>query len=243
MDQVAEGVWRLGTRFVNWYVLDDGGRLTVFDTGLPRHFPQLGKLLQELGRQPADIQAIVLTHAHPDHYGTAERIRAESGAPVWIHEDDAAVVTGEEKGEMPNFWPYVRYPAMTRYLLHVARDGVLRPPPVARVETFRDGDRLDVPGAPRVVAVPGHTRGHCALFVEDRGVLFGGDSLSTVDPLKWSGDPHLAPRGFHADPDQALRSISAIESIDADPLLPGHGDPWRKGVAEAVRLARDAGVR
>jgi glyoxylase-like metal-dependent hydrolase (beta-lactamase superfamily II) len=49
------------------------------------------------------------------------------------------------------------------------------------------------------------------------------------------------PSGLNIDSDQALNSLSALEGIEADVLLPGHGEPWTDGVPEALRRARAAG--
>ena len=75
--QVAEGVHRLGSKLVNYYLVEDGDALTVIDAGLPGLRPSLDATLAALGRAPGDIQALVLTHAHNDHVGIAERLRAE----------------------------------------------------------------------------------------------------------------------------------------------------------------------
>ncbi len=79
-DEVADGVFCLGTSHVNWYVAVDGTSATVVDTGLPCYWPQLERLLTTIGRSPNDIEAVLLTHADPDHLGNAERIALETGA-------------------------------------------------------------------------------------------------------------------------------------------------------------------
>ena len=69
----------------------------------------------------------------------------------------------------------------------------MRPTAVDGAETFSGDDVLDVPGSPRVVATPGHTRGHCAIQFETKGVLFVGDALCTRNPSQVVS----APRCFH----------------------------------------------
>ena len=86
---VAEGVHRIGEHFVNWYLVEEGGRLTVVDAGLPASWNSLLEALGEIGRSPRDVEALVLTHAHFDHIGFAQRARGELGIPVWVHENDA----------------------------------------------------------------------------------------------------------------------------------------------------------
>ena len=58
---VADGVVRLGTELVNWYLVEDEGRVTIVDAGAPKYRPQLDRGLAFLGRQPADVAAVVLS--------------------------------------------------------------------------------------------------------------------------------------------------------------------------------------
>src|SRR2546423_14073466 len=97
--EVADGVHRLGTSLVNWYVVDDGGRLTVVDCGLPAYWDQVEPGLAALGRSMNDIAAVVLTHGDGDHVGFGERLRSTAKAPVHIHRQDErlAATKGPEK--------------------------------------------------------------------------------------------------------------------------------------------------
>jgi glyoxylase-like metal-dependent hydrolase (beta-lactamase superfamily II) len=92
-----------------------------------------------------------------------------------------------------------------------------------------------------VVPTPGHTPGHCALHFEAHRSLFVGDALCTWHPVKGTTGPQLMPSSFNTSNDQALESLSAIEEIEADVLLPGHGEPWRDRPAAAVAAARARG--
>ena len=100
--EVAQGIHRSGDRWVNWYIVEEGGRLTVIDAGLPKQWGRLMSQLAELGKSLDDIEAVLLTHAHPDHMGFAERARDEADATVRVHELDANAATGKEKFAMPN---------------------------------------------------------------------------------------------------------------------------------------------
>jgi len=109
------------------------------------------------------------------------------------------------------------------------------------VSTFGDGETLQLPGSPRVVHAPGHTSGSAALLLEGRRVLLTGDVLATHNPLTGRDGPQIMPSGLNRDTPQALRSLDALAQVPADVLLPGHGDPWTEGAAEAARLAKVAG--
>lgn len=230
-------VTRLGTWLVNWYAVEDGGRWTVFDAGLRRFWPQL----EQRGIQPGAVEAVVLTHAHADHVGVAERLR-QRGARVYVHEADeelARTTKAAGKNEA-SFLPYVRHLTLWRVLAHFLWNGA-RPQKIGDVTTFRDGDVLDVPGRPRVIHTPGHREGHCALYLEDRGALFVGDLVCTLNPATGARGPQLMPRPFNRSSAQCLESLARIESLDAQTVYVGHGEPWTEGVRAAVERVRAAG--
>lgn len=237
--EVAPGVYRFGSARVNWYLVEDGGDLTLVDAGLPGHWRQLLAGLGDLGYGLDDVGALVLTHGHPDHVGFAARLREEAGVPVMVHEADAATVRGEAAGTpvgevVRNLWR----PAVLGLLVELARGGGTSIPPVETVEPFEDGDVLDVAGTPRVIHVPGHSEGSSALYLPDREVLLCGDALATLDiQTGRTGGPQLMPM-FNADGGEATASLDRLADLGPVTLLPGHGDPWRGEAAEAVRHAR-----
>jgi glyoxylase-like metal-dependent hydrolase (beta-lactamase superfamily II) len=123
-----------------------------------------------------------------------------------------------------------------------AAKGITRTPPVAALDELADNEVLDVPGSPRVIHAPGHTAGSCALFVEDRSLLFSGDALVTLDVVRGPRGrqgPQVAHGPCAADADRAVESLEALATTDAETVLPGHGEPWPHGVRSAVSIARE----
>jgi glyoxylase-like metal-dependent hydrolase (beta-lactamase superfamily II) len=236
--EVANGIRRMGSRYTNFYLIEDRGKLTLLDAGLPGYWSHLVHELAAIGRRVEDIDAVLITHRHPDHVGVAERVRRAGSARVYSHAEDAPFVSGEQSSGPPNFLAQLWRPFVFGYLVHSVMAGAPRPMPVAGVETFADGEVVDVPGRPRVIHTPGHTAGQCALLLEERGVLFSADALVTCDLLSGRPGPAIPPEFVNSDSRQALRSVAALESVDATVMLPGHGEPWRYGIKEAVRLAR-----
>jgi len=91
------------------------------------------------------------------------------------------------------------------------------------------------------IHAPGHTPGSAAILFESRRALLTGDVMATENPLTGKPGPQIMPSGLNMDTAQALASLDALRGIDPEVLLPGHGDPWTQGVAEAVQQAKAAG--
>ena len=240
--EVAPGVHRVEDAYTNWYVVEDAGRLTVVDAGVPTSWDSFQNALKELGRSPDDVEAVVLTHAHFDHVGIAERARKELQVPVWVHEEDVPLTRNpmgyaHERGRS---W-YLPNPGALPIMASLLRHRAFWPSPVSEVRTYRDGT-LDVPGSPRVVFSPGHTYGHCALHLPDRDVLIAGDAIVMLDPYTGRRGPRIVARAATAHTDRALESLGTLEATGAGTLLTGHGEPWTGGVEEACELARSAGI-
>ena len=161
-----------------------------------------------------------------------------------IHGDDVqALRTGALKpidGGPLNLLRSLYHPTPYQLFAHLVRNGGVRPTKVDGAETFGDGDVLDVPGAPRVVATPGHTRGHSVLLFEHHAALFVGDQLCTLNPLSGATGPQLMPSLLNTSTAQAFQSLVRLEDLEAAAVLPGHGEPWLGSVAGAVARARAA---
>jgi glyoxylase-like metal-dependent hydrolase (beta-lactamase superfamily II) len=238
VEHVADGVYRLGTDWVGWYLCDVDGSLTVVDCGFPGYFEQLPAALSELGHPLDAVVAVVLTHYHSDHVGSAERIRSETGATVFAPAGDAPGI-GSGKVPIPggmasSLWR----PAMMRYMAHAIRNGGARVTPVKEVETYGDGELLGAPGALRAVHTPGHTGGHCSLLAEGAGVLFAGDALATMSFFGGPPGPQLIP--FNEDIGRARDSLSRLEGLPASVVVVGHGKPFEGTPAEAAERARES---
>jgi glyoxylase-like metal-dependent hydrolase (beta-lactamase superfamily II) len=235
--QIAPGVYRLGTEWVNWYLVESDSKLTVVDTAMPGYYPQLAHGLRAIGRKADDIEAVVLTHSHNDHVGCVERIRAETGARVLAPAGEAAVVRGEAKGGQPaglisNLWR----PVLLRFMVHAARSGGAKFEPVAELDTYAGGESLEIPGNPRAISTPGHSPAHHSLHFPEHGVLFTGDAMASVSWISGRTDPQLHP--FGEDRASMPAALDALEPLEADVVAFGHGEPFRGSPAAAVASAR-----
>jgi glyoxylase-like metal-dependent hydrolase (beta-lactamase superfamily II) len=237
--RLAPSLHRLGDEIVCCYLLEEAGEVTLVDAGVPAYYADLTAELAAMGRTIEDVRALVLTHGHDDHYGFAERLRAEHGVPVSIHELDAPLARGQARNPAAGMGER-KLRCLLRYMLWGIRHGAMRTKALTEVGTLDPGTTLDVPGALRVIPMPGHTPGSVAFHAPGHDALFVGDALVTDAVINRRRGPQICP--FTADPDQALASLANIEPIEAHWLLPGHGSPWTDGVATAVAAARDVGI-
>jgi glyoxylase-like metal-dependent hydrolase (beta-lactamase superfamily II) len=234
--QLAPSLHRIGSDLVDVYLIADDTGITIVDAGLPGQWDELEPELASMGRSLADVRGVVLTHGDTDHIGFAERIRRDHGVPIHVHDLDAPRARGEVKKEIK--WGKVRVGSLMKFLWYSGRRGGMSITPVSEVVTFGDGEVLDLPGKPVVVHIPGHTPGSVAFHVPAVDALFVGDAMTTGHVLTGAVGPQPAP--FTMDPEQALASMARLEGLAATWVLPGHGAPWDGGIAEAVRLIREA---
>lgn len=234
--KLASSLHRVGSDLVNSYLVEDASGVTVIDAGLPGNYRDLRNELAAMGRSIDDVRAVLLTHADTDHIGYAERLRREHGVPIQVHELDAARARGEDKSN-GKAGP-MKIGPLLGFLWYGLRHGALRIPHVAEVATFRDEETLDLPGEPRVIHLPGHTAGSVAFHVAAVDAVFVGDAMTTRSVLTGAIGPQPAP--FTLEPATALASLSRLDHVPATWVLPGHGPPWKSGVAEALRRVREA---
>jgi len=247
--QVAPRVHRLGDHTVNFYLIEDPDGLILIDAGAPAHREQLLGLLADLGRSSADVRAVLLTHGHPDHTGLA-RFLQEAGADIWVHQQDAAILRdGPRSGNRHakperSMLPYLlRRPSALALPLQLARSGAFTAPAVQNTRAFAADQVLkDVPGAPQAVSLPGHTPGSAGYLFADRGLLFTGDALVTVDQFSGRTGPTIVSRCFTHDSRAALAALDRLDELTADVLLPGHGAPFADGIRTATGQARRLGA-
>jgi glyoxylase-like metal-dependent hydrolase (beta-lactamase superfamily II) len=236
--QVAPGIHRFTDALANWYAIEADGGVVLVDCGWPRSIEALVAGLGAIGRTPADVEAVLLTHGHEDHLGTAAWLAGEHGVPVYAHREELPRVRGERPptwgaGLVRELWR----PNAVRFVATCVRRGVRSPGWVHDPSVLPEAERDAVPAGAHVIAVPGHTEGHVAYHLPDRGAVLCGDALVTLSVLTRRRGPQLHPAAFALDNDRAARSLPVLATLDADLLLPGHGEPYAGSPAGAVEEA------
>lgn len=234
--ELAPGLHRIGNDIVAAHLVIGAEGVTVIDAGFAGHYRDLRAELRAAGRSPGELRGIVLTHGDSDHLGFAERLRREAGVPVYVHEADAARARGEERTSPA--WGRTRLWPTARFFAYAAVKGGLRTRHPAAVTLVRDGDVLPLPGAPRVISLPGHSPGSVAVHVQGVRALFVGDALTTRHVLTGTTGPRPAP--FTDDQPAAAAALARLDGIEADWVIPGHGPPWTGGVPALLAAYRAA---
>ena len=221
---VASGVYRVGLRGVNVFLIEAGGDLVLIDAGLKGSPRRITEAIYALGRLPQDVTAIVVTHAHPDHVGGLAEMRRRTGAEVWMHGADAELVARGVYGR--RFGPG---PGRASEALRRAMN--LRPqytgPAVPTDHELAGDDVLPFDGL-RALHTPGHTAGHLALLLpRDGGVLFVGDAASNMR--------HAGVSPLNEDLEGSRRSLERLAALDFEVACFAHGRPLRHGASRAFR--------
>ena len=238
--EVASDVFLVMGPRTNWCLMRDGDAVTLVDAAWPKDYPFVVDSLRQIGAAPEQVEAVVLTHAHPDHVGVAERFRAGHDAVVHTHRAEVGHATGQYHEHVRTSELVVRMwrPSVFAFAINAIGRGGSHSTPVAAVAAF-DDTPFEVPGGRLVpVPTPGHTSGHCSFHLPDYGVVITGDALVNHNLLTNRPGPRLMPSIFSHDPVQAAASLDRLATLDADLLLPGHGEPLHMTPADAVKQAK-----
>ncbi|MEU3486293.1 MBL fold metallo-hydrolase [Streptomyces massasporeus] len=241
VQQVADGTYLVHGSNTNWVILTEGDAVTLVDTGYPGDREQLLASLAQVGSSPEAVAAVLITHAHNDHLGSAEYLRATYGTPVYLHEAEVPHARREFLHQVSvgtvlrNGWR----PGVLPWAVHALRSGGTTPVPVTAPQAFPTAGALDLPGRPVPVHTPGHTDGHCAYHLPGTGVLISGDALVSGHPTSRVEGPQLLPDMFHHERPRALASLDVLAELEGELLLPGHGPVHRGPVRDAARRARE----
>ncbi len=236
--EIAPGVHHLevgkGPLQSNVYFVRSGPSWVLIDAASAGQGRTIREAAESLFGENSPAAAILLTHDHPDHAGSARELARAWECPVWVHPDELPLVLGG----VPAFYtyanpldrwivlPWLRVIGSKRTESMLARAGLKD---VAR-PLDPDGG---VPGLPdwEAIPTPGHTPGHVAFFRRSDRVLITGDALVTValnsvwgllrSSQEVSGPPWYATWGWRV----AKGSIAVLAELEPQVVAGGHGIP------------------
>ncbi len=213
--KIVEGIHQVEGVNCNVYLVEDGDKLILIDTGLFRNDKKITKYIESLGRKPTDVSTIVITHFHIDHTGSLKKMKEVTNAKVAVGEFDAEIVAGKKS------------PPKAKNLMFRAFSSVVKPAPVEPDLILKEKDKV---GPLLVIHVPGHSDGSISLLDTCRSVMFVGDVLRYVD-----GKITESPDQFNLDTEKAKESIGKISTFDFDVMLGGHGESLIGNASKKVK--------
>lgn len=235
----APGVFLVQGPASNWIIVRDAAGYLLIDGGYPADTPLVLRSLQRLGLDPADAAAMLITHGHVDHTGSAAYFSRTFSTPILCSAPELAHVQGLEKHQvgfgqvLPRIWR----PRVLRWMLHAISAGALKAEPAHGARTWTAEELQSLPGSPVPVISSAHTPGHTSYLLPEASALVTGDLLVTGHPLSPSVGPQTLDPIFHLHPGQAVTAMDVLLGLDASLILPGHGPALRSGPAAAVAAA------
>ena len=236
VEQVRPGLWSIPVpipnnplRYVLVYALElGGGGVAIVDAGwnTDEAFASLNSGLETAGGSIADVQAVLVTHNHPDHYGLAGRVRAESGAWIGLHPADAQALqarygdTDELLAQMNDFLVDSGVPDDKLLDLNMASMMIKSQVTMALPDVmFEDGKHIELPGWDlTTIWTPGHSPGHVCFYSEDQRILLSGDHVLPRITPNISAHTQQSPNPLG----DYLASLLKLQDLDTHEVLPAH---------------------
>jgi glyoxylase-like metal-dependent hydrolase (beta-lactamase superfamily II) len=233
-------------RWVNSYVVRGQDGYTIIDPGL--HTEEAEQLweqaMQETGFGISDIERIVLTHHHPDHYGMAGWFQTRSSVcpPVLLSREGrelAESLWGETETMTERMYSDFRMNGMDQEtadaMIPHMKGFIPLVSPQPKITCIQDGELVPI-GDRRYLAIhtPGHATGHLCFLDESNREIFCGDQvLPQITP-----NVSLLPGG---DPDPLssfLDSLQMVGQLQVTLAMPGHRDPFSGFAERAGEIVR-----
>jgi glyoxylase-like metal-dependent hydrolase (beta-lactamase superfamily II) len=214
IQEIVKNVYLLPLGNVNAYLLKDDKGVVLIDTGAPGNASKIMEAIKFIGHLPSDLKAILLTHCHPDHAGSAAALKREAPqVKIYASELDAPIVEKGKKQREMSPSPGIMNKLLFRMFVTdqaveaVSIDGKLK-----------DKETVDFAGEITVIAIPGHCLGQLAFLLPTHGgILFAADAASNMMGLSWSIG--------HEDISTAEQSLKKLGNIDFTIACFGHGKP------------------
>ena len=245
--EIAPDVYLLGPwgrTQTNAYLVSDGRSWILVDAGWASDGPRIRAAARSLLGPGLDPSAILLTHAHPDHEGSARELAQAWHCPVYVHPAELAIATGDFAAMARYAGPLDRWlilPIM-RAIGRRRREAALAGSSLAGiVQALAPGGAIPGVEGWEWISTPGHTPGHVAYVRARDRVVLSGDAILTLEVNSWAGVLCLR-QGLSGPPwyttwdrQAAIASIAGIANLEPSVLATGHGLPLAgPGTAAAV---------
>ena len=213
---------------VNVYLIK-GEVTTLIDTGAKSTRFLLLQALNELGLQPQDIDQLIITHGHPDHFGAANFIRSQSHCVVYAHTQDKYRIENNQDNthkQQKNFLKLTGMPWVckkaSQFLGYVLKQMAEK----CRVDMTVEEDDTILVGdyQARIIHTPGHAKGCICIHLLEPNFLFSGDLILehiTPNPVVMFEPTAMLP--VRLSQEEFYSSVNKILDLDPICIFTGHG--------------------
>lgn len=212
---------------VNCYFIEEEDGLTLIDAALPYSAKPILQAAEKIGKQ---IKRIVLTHAHGDHVGALDELKAKLDVPVYISDRDSRLLADDTTLDSTEPQTPIRG--------GVPKNIKTRPDVL-----LKEGDQI---GSLEVISSPGHTPGSISLLDKRSNIMIAGDAFQTRGgtavsgvTIPWFPFPAMATW----NKETALQSARKISELNPTLLAVGHGELLRNpagSIEKAIQKAEAA---
>jgi len=225
IEEITANVARVRTLIANIYLVGRrGGPWALVDTGTPGNAMRIRSAAEQRFGKGARPEAIVLTHGHADHSGSALELAGHWNVPVYAHRLERPYLSGRSSYPPKDPMAGGAFSFVSRFFPSKAPDLG------ERLADLPEGAPPGMPGW-RWYFTPGHAPGHVVFFDPDESVLLAGDACTTMDLDSAIGmatqEPRISrpPAPFTYDWEQARRSVELLAELGPSTIGAGHGEP------------------
>src|SRR5258708_16793681 len=233
---VLTGVSLIDLPWTNVWILHEGNKAMVIDTGTRLDRRAVLDGLHRTLPRGFELTNVLLTHGHCDHAGNAAYLCQEFGAKLVAGKDEEPFIANRRTYVPRGFR------ALSPKGLMFALGDLVFPVKRRNVDVcVRDAEIILSPIGPlKVINTPGHTAGHVSYFHEGRRILFSGDALLTVIPFLIKSGLSIAPSIFSVDRRAAIASLRRLAELEPNVILAVPGWPWLDETARAFHRNADS---
>jgi glyoxylase-like metal-dependent hydrolase (beta-lactamase superfamily II) len=218
---------------VTVYVVESNGELTLIDTGL--HTEETRDVWQTFFRNHhwtwQQVEKIIITHYHPDHYGFAGVLQEWSGATVYMAEKEYNQIqslwnrSAGDPAMVSSFFANYGFPTdrLTEITKHMESfRSIIEPHPID-FEWLEPSNTIQIGTSDyQIIETPGHSDGHLSFLHENEGSFFAGDiilpKITPNIPLLPGGDENPLATFF--------TTLDKINDLEIRLVYPAHGEPF-----------------
>lgn len=215
----VETIRMLPFGMLNAFLLITGRNAVLVDTGLPNSEKLVERALSRNGLDWSSLRLIVLTHAHIDHAGSADRLRELTSAPIMAHEGDIPYL----KGASPILQPTGPFGRLFRMTGAIERPFRYLAPDLTLSTEISDLSEFGVPA--HVLHTPGHTPGSISVRLAGGKVIAGDLAASGIllGGIALTDRPKAPP--FEESPVEVAASLKRLLADGCKQFYLGHGGP------------------